>query len=97
MYKIDVAKYLKNACVIQSIIDNNDFVSLNMNNDIIDLFKFSKNNSSIENTNDLAKIYVLLQKKYSNKNKSVKIAACQAVKNQLNSVQYKHLTALFDR
>jgi len=68
MYKINEAKYLNNACIIQSTINNNDFVTLNMNNEIIDLLKFAKNNSSIENTNDLATKYITVQKKYQ-KNK----------------------------
>lgn len=97
MHKIDVEKYLNNACIIQSYITNNNFVPLNLNNDIIDLFKFHKKNRSIDNFNDLAKKYISIQPKYNKKNKIVKTAACQAIKNLLNSVQYKNLATLLDR
>lgn len=95
-YRIDVCKYMGNACILQSNILNGDVDGLKLPDDIESIFNFLTDNDYITDVNVLAKKFVDCNQKFAKKNKSIKNSAYQTTKNKMKSVQMKNLLHLYD-
>lgn len=60
---IDIHKYLGNACEVQSNISDGTFSNFNLSEYVCSIVQFLCNNSSINDTNKLANMYVDSQPK----------------------------------
>jgi len=91
---IDTHKYLGNACEVQSNISDGTIYNFNLSKYVCSIVQFLCNNSSSNDIDKLAKMYVDSQPKLVKKNKNIKKLAYQEAKNKMNSVQVKKLFSL---
>lgn len=92
-YRIDVSRYLVDACVVQQHIFNKTMM-FHLEDSEIELLQFVLNNTKNKNTNAIALQYINGQKKYLKKSKSIKKVALQSVKNKIESVKIQNLLKL---
>jgi len=91
---IDTHKYLGNACEVQSHIFDGTIYNFNLSKYVCSIVQFLCSNSSTNDIDKLAKMFVDSQPKFAKKNKNIKKLAYQEAKNKMISVQVKKLFSL---